>query len=38
MNRAKAVEKLTTEIFLRANRQTFAPQWPVDAVFAPRFA
>jgi hypothetical protein len=38
MNRAKPVEKLTAEIFLRENPQTIAAEDLVDAVFAPRFA
>jgi hypothetical protein len=38
MNRAKPVEKLTADIFLRENPQTIAAAGLVDAVFAPRFA
>jgi hypothetical protein len=38
MNRAKAVQKLTGQNFLRSKRQTIAPGRDVDAVFAPRFA
>jgi hypothetical protein len=38
MNGAKAVQKLTGQIFLRQNRVTIAVGTVVDAVFAPRFA
>jgi hypothetical protein len=38
MDRAKPVEKLTAQIFLRADPQTIATEAAVDAVFAPRFA
>jgi hypothetical protein len=38
MNSAKAVQKLTAQIFLRQNRVTIAVGAAVHAVFAPRFA
>jgi hypothetical protein len=38
MNRAKAVQKLTTQIFLREKGEPIASGGLVDGVFAPRFA
>jgi hypothetical protein len=38
MDGAKAVQKLTAQIFLRSKRQTIAFARGVDGVFAPRFA
>jgi hypothetical protein len=38
MNGAKAVQKMTAQIFLRQNRVTIAIEASVHAVFAPPFA
>jgi hypothetical protein len=38
MNGAKAVRKLTGQIFLRSKRPTIASGGGVDVIFAPRFA